>query len=74
MVQLMLLLPIISFFNEIHNGLTFLVPAYQVVLENRPLNGCLVQLKFSHSKVLRYCIKPKLSVKMSPNVINEWAG
>jgi len=40
MVQLMSLPPIISCFIKIHNGSTFLVPAYQAVLEKRPLIGC----------------------------------
>ena len=33
--------PIISSFIEIQTALTFLVPAYPVVLEKRPSNGCL---------------------------------
>ena len=33
--------PFISCFIKIQIGLTYLVPAYQVVLEKRPLNGCL---------------------------------
>jgi len=35
---------IISCFIKIQIGLTFLVPAYQIVLEKRSLNGCLSDL------------------------------
>jgi len=34
------LMPLPPFFIKIQIGLTFLVPAYPVVLEKRPLNGC----------------------------------
>ena len=40
MVQLMPLSPIISFFNKIQNGFTFLVPAYPGCPKKRLLNGC----------------------------------
>jgi len=40
MAQLMPLPLTVSCSSKIQIGFTFLVPAYQVVLEKRPLNGC----------------------------------
>ena len=40
-------IPIISCFIKIHVGITFLVPAYSVVLEKRLINGCLFVCKLS---------------------------
>jgi len=42
MVQLVSLPPVISCLIKIQIGLTILVPLAQVVVEKRPLNGCLV--------------------------------
>jgi len=40
MVRLMPLHPVISYFSKIQNVLSFLYRPTQVVLEKRPLNGC----------------------------------
>ena len=44
MAQLMPLSLTVSCSSKIQIGFTFLVPAYQVVLEKRPLNGCSINV------------------------------
>jgi len=62
--------PIIFCFIKIQNGFTFLVPAYQVVLEKRLLNECLSVCPILHYfenvvMLLYYCtaIIPKFKLK-----------
>ena len=54
MVQLMPLPPIISCFIKIQNGLPFWCQLTQVVLENRPLNGCSAVMVVSMNKKWRH--------------------
>ena len=50
--------PIISCFVKIQNGSAFLVPATQVVLEKRPLNGCsVVHMLQGREEIAGWCYR-----------------